>query len=308
MIKFVRSNNPKIKLKMKKYLLNGSLFIALIVFASCGGANKPSTEASADSIATVADEDTLPNETTYNIPSAIETFILLKNSGATFDKSLLNPSTNISKYVTNFSKAINLGVYSADLSLCLLYEQKQLMNTYLKNTSDLTASLNIEGEFMQSVAKRVTNNSANIDSLKKIVSEVNVSTNLFLGENKMNNTTAIMAVGGWIEAMYVISKIADKTQNKPIISLIADQKFVIKNLVSQLENYKSDKEIAALLADIQDISVIYNSLKQVTAQAVPKPAEEGIVSIGNNTSYELSTEQLKLILEKITALRNKITS
>ncbi len=282
--------------------------MAFIVLASCGGSTKPETETVADSLATVAMEDTLQDEVAYSIPSSIETFILLKNSGAAFDKSLLNPEKNISKYVSNFSKAVNLGVYSTDLSLCLLYEQKQHMNTYLKNTSELTASLNIDGEFIQAVTKRVSGNSSNLDSLKKIISEVNVSTNLFLSENKMNSTNVIMATGGWIEALYVVASIAEKSQNKNVISLIADQKYIIKNVISGLEAYKSDKEIASLLSDIQDIASIYQVIKQVSAKTTTKSEKGDMISVGNNTASELSEDQLNSILEKITTLRNKITS
>ena len=40
----------------------------------------------------------------YSIPSPIETASLLKKAGATFDKSYLNPTENVSKYTSTTSQ------------------------------------------------------------------------------------------------------------------------------------------------------------------------------------------------------------
>jgi hypothetical protein len=291
---------------MKKIVLNVSLLASIVLAVSCGESTKTADEATNVSAEMTTGEDTLQDEVVYNVPSPGETFSLLKGSGVPFDKSLLNPAGNISKYVTNFSKAVNLGVYSADLSISLLYEQKQETSIYLKNISELTAALNIDGNFIQSVAKRAASNSDKLDSLNKIVSEVSINSKLFLNDNKMNNTTALMTVGGWIESMYFITSTAEKSKKKELINLVTDQKFSVKNLISELEKFKSDKEIENLLVDLKGIAAIYDALKEAPATAAKTPEEKGVVSIGGNISLELSNEQLKSILEKTIALRNKI--
>jgi len=291
---------------MKKSISNFALFASLFLLAACGGSHKPNDETSEDSVEVVNDEDTLQSQVLYNIPSPSETFSLLKGSGASFDKSLLNPADKISKYVTNFSKATNLGVYSADLSFCLLYKQNQDVNIYMKNVSELTSALSIDGDFIQSAVKRINANTDNLDSLKEVISEVSINSKLFLSENKMNSTIAMMAAGNLVEAMYVVTNIAEKTKNKEIISLVADQKYSINNLIKELEKFQSDKGIADLLIDIKDVSGVYETLTQAPVTAANQSKDKGVVSIGDNTSLELSNEQLKLILKKITAVRNKI--
>ncbi len=123
----------------------------------------------------------------------------------------------------------------------------------------------------------------------------------------MSNTIAIMTSGAWIEAMYILTNIADKSKNKEIVGLVSDQKFTIKNLINELEKYKSDAEIAAMLAEIKDLASVFETLKSSTAAENTASKEKGMVSIGSNITYELSNEQLKLILNKITTLRNKLT-
>ena len=150
-------------------------------------------------------------------------------SGSTFDKALLNPSNKSSNYSSSFSKSINLGTYSTDLAFCFLYKQNQDFNNYLKNVSELTTALGIDGSYGQDVTKRLQSNSNNLDSLMNIVSEASLNADQYLKDNQRDNTTALIAAGAWVEAMHVIVNIADKKQNKDIISLVGDQKIVSSN-------------------------------------------------------------------------------
>ena len=293
---------------MKKAIKTISIFTVLVSVMSCGESSKTNNEMAADSVKTaVVAADVDDNAPLYNIPSPIETFTILKVSGATFDKSYLNPVKNIAKYNSSFSKAVNLGTYSADLSFCLLYKETSGVNVYLKNISELTTSLGIVDGFVQSVTKRLEANTSNSDSMMQIVSEATVNANLYLKENQRNSVTALITAGGWIEGMHFIVNMAVKTEKKEIIGLVAGQKNVLKNLIKMLEKSKSDSEVAGILADIKDISSIYDSLKPIQGKASASE-DKNIKSIGDNKSYDLSKEQLKSILEKVEALRNKLTN
>jgi hypothetical protein len=292
---------------MKKTIKTISLFTVLISIMSCGEPSKTANDMAVDSVKTVAPADVDDNAPLYNIPSPIETFTILKVSGATFDRLYLNPVKNITKYNSSFSKAINLGTYSADLSFCLLYKQNADVNVYLKNISELTNSLGIIDGFVQSVTKRLEANTNNSDSVMQIVSEATVNANLYLKENQRNNITALITAGGWIEGMHFLTNMAVKTEKKEIIGLVAGQKNVLKNLIKMLEKSKSDSEVAGVLIDITAISTIFDSLKPIQEKAVASE-NKNIKSIGDNKSYDLSNEQLKSILEKIEALRNKLTN
>jgi len=291
---------------MNKTIKTISLFTAFISLISCGESSKTPNEMAVDSVRVSPTSDVEMGSKLYNIPSPIETFTILKMSGATFDKSLLNSPKNITKYVSNFSKAVNLGTYSADLSFCLLYKENQDLNLYLKNVNDLTTALGIEGDFAESVTKRLEANANNTDSIMQIVSEASVDAYMYLKENQRNNTSVLITAGGWVEGMHFITDMATKTNKKEIVSLVASQKKVLKNLIKMLEKFESDAEIAAVIKDIQDISSIYDNLKPTQEKAVAS-ADKSIASIGNNQSYDLSAEQLKAITEKVESLRNKLT-
>ncbi len=288
-------------IRLTKYI---PLFIASLSLIGCGGSEKP-TENANDSTIVKTDIDTSKSVVFYNIPSPLETFTILKMSGSAFDKTVLNSTDKMPKYFSSFSKAVNLGVYSTDLSFCYLYKQSQDFNAYLKSINELTNALSIDGSYGVAVNKRLQSNSNNLDSLMAIVTEVGINAEQYLKDNQRNTATSSIAAGGWIEAMYIVTSIAEKTQKEDIVGLVGDQKIVLTNLINMLDQFKSDEEINSLLIDMKGIATIYESVNATQDQ--PVVSDKDIISVGNNTSYKLTKEQLKAILEKVTVLRNKIT-
>lgn len=280
-----------------------TVFTAAVSLISCGGSG--TSETPIDSTEVKNTIDTSKSVVFYNIPSPLETFTILKMSGSAFDKSVLNPTDKISKYISSFSKAANLGAYSTDLSFCYLYKQNQDFNNYLKNINELTNALSIDGSYGQEVNKRLQANSTNLDSLMAIVTEAGINADQYLKDNQRNTATATIAAGGWVEAMYIVATIADKTQKEEVIGLVGDQKIVLKNLMNMLEQFKADEEINALLVGMRDIASIYENVQ--ASQDKHITSDKDIISVGNNTSFKLSQDQLKSILEKVTVLRYKIT-
>src|SRR5258705_322261 len=98
------------------------LFIALVasyVFWACSGNKKNEEQAfletldSAAANAPVIDEQVI-SSILEQIPSPLETSVLLKQSGSRYNEDLLNTPGNVSKYNANFDRALNLGIYGTD--------------------------------------------------------------------------------------------------------------------------------------------------------------------------------------------------
>ena len=75
--------------------------------------------------------------------------------------------------------------------------------------------------------------------------------------------------------------------------------------MNMLEQFKTDEDINSILSDMRNIAVTYETIQ--ASQSTPLTSDKDIISVGNNTSFVVSKEQLKSILEKVTTLRNKIT-
>ena len=63
------------------------------------------------------------NNTLFSIPSPYEVSILMKKAGVEFNPNITNPVGNAQTYTDNFAKALNLGVYGADLAYLNMNEQ-----------------------------------------------------------------------------------------------------------------------------------------------------------------------------------------
>lgn len=291
--------------------LRYALFIAAaITVSSCGSSSSdPETANAPDSVSsTSSGKDTKAQNVFYSIPSPIETTSLLKGAGAKYNASYLNPIENVSKYSTAASRALNLGIYGSDLSFTSIFDQTQESMLYLRCTNKLATSLGISGAFDESTTSRIEANLENRDSLLTIISDSYWNADSYLKENGQPGVSALIIAGGWIEGLYIATEIAANTKNADIVKRIGEQKLSLDNLVALLESYKSSN------AGVNDMYNQFSELKKIYDAVPAQPAEttvstdkkSGVTTIGNNSNYTLTPEQLKAISDKAAEIRNKI--
>jgi hypothetical protein len=77
------------------------------------------------------------------LPSPLESAMLIKSAGGSFDPKFLNSIENTKLYTTNSSQALNLGIYTCDLSFASLYDQTQLIISYMNAAKKMADGLGI---------------------------------------------------------------------------------------------------------------------------------------------------------------------
>ena len=241
------------------------------------------------------------------IPSPLELSSIIKNAGATYDNSVLNPSEYVSNYVTSGSQALNLGVYGADLSYSSIFEQTQETSKYFMAAKELADELGITSAFGKSTVDRIQNNLNNRDSLIAIISDSYWEADAYLKENSRSNTSALVIAGGWIEALYISTKLADITDsNSEIISRIGEQKLTLNNLIPMLEKFSGDDvdEVVASLKDLQEtfmgVEITYERKESTTN------SETQLTTIQTTSKINIDEEQLASISDKIESIRTNI--
>ena len=127
--------------------------------------------------------------------------MLIKSAGARFDEALLNPVGNVNNYVTNKSMALNLGIYTCDLSFASLYEQTQLIIDYMNAAKKMADGLGILKAIEQSTIDRLEENINNSEVIMEIVSETFMNSNSYLEDNGQPAIAAMVLVGGWFEGL-----------------------------------------------------------------------------------------------------------
>ena len=244
----------------------------------------------------------------YATPSPVEAAALLKSSGAKFDPSNLNPVKNVSKYTTATARALNLGVYSTDLVYSNIFGQTQESAEYFRSANTLGSSLGIKDAFGENIFKRVKANIENKDSLMAIIAEASMDADAYFKENERVDASALVALGGWIEGLYISSKIAEKSKDQVLLNRIADQKHALGTLIALTDGITLDKETLPIQTQLKALKVNFDALQLQSDGAKPAAAKDkdGATTIGEKKHLVMTPEQFKDISEKAYQLRNSI--
>jgi hypothetical protein len=246
----------------------------------------------------------------YSLPSPMELSSLLQKSGSRFDKSNLHDLKAVEHYNTNDARALNLGIYGADLSYTSVFDQTQETMQYLKAAQKLSDALGISSAFNKDVVERIQTNMNNKDSLMNIISDSYLETDAFLNENERQNISALIISGGWIEGLYLASKMAfNAPKNDVLLGRIAEQKLSLDNLLGLLSAYQQHASIKDLSTQLNELKVIFGEveLQQGTTTVSVDPKSK-TTTIGSDAKANTLTEaQLKKIADKVAAIRTAIT-
>jgi hypothetical protein len=221
-----------------------------------------------DSLANAADssETVEESEVTYNLPSALQIAYVFKKSGAGFIPNLLNNKANATKYNTsNYKRATNFGIYSADLAYCLFNKKYQESKEYLKACKDIGSYLGLNQAFeSDNMAQRFDKNISNEDSVVKIVSNVQLKTDVMFEQNKQKHITVIAFTGAWTESMYIAIEAYAKDKNKKVLSSLMEQLLLSETLIKALKSHQtSEQEIPQLITSIEKINAEFNAISSV---------------------------------------------
>ncbi len=224
-----------------------------------------------------------------DIPFPFEMLENLHTSNVDYDQKVMNPVSNTAKYNQYNSKALNLGVYGADLAYVVTYEQFQQIGAYIKNAKKLAEDLNIPFAFNQNMMDRYSKFKDNKDSLTRIVYDSYNQVDKTLKGDERVGIAALVVTGSWLEGLYLSTQTfvnAEKTkENADLYKTISAQKKSLAIVVKLLDEYKEDPYIAQLITDLNDIVSSYSS------------ATSNVV---------LNEQELIVINKKVSKLRNKI--
>lgn len=279
-----------------------------LLFTGCGGNN----DADSDDAETEKVDSTKTNifkvdNTLFSVPSPIQTSLLIKKSGANYNKSMLNPVKNKSSYSTTNKKALNLGVYGADLGYVTIYEQTQDAIGYLQAVQSLANEIGVSGAFDQALMKRFETNLGNRDSLLSLVSVAYRSSDAYLKNNDRKDVGALILAGGWVESLYFSVNIAKESKNQEVINRIGEQKTSLENLIKLLTPYYNQEGYTEFIDGLIDLAYDFDGVQSRYNYVKPTvDVKNKITTINSKTDVIITDEQLKAISEKVQNLRNQI--
>lgn len=282
--------------------------LASVLLYSCGDPKPSETETGDD----LPDTDTVKavalnvGGELFSIPSPIQTALLIQKSGISYDKSILNAGSKNSQYSSDYSRALNLGIYGADLGYVSMYNQTQDALGYLGALKTLADKLGVSSAFDQSTMKRINDNISNKDSMLVLVGIAYRASDAYLKTNKRTEISSLILTGGWIESMnFSISAYKAKSTDE-IKYRIAEQKQALGSIIKLLKSHELP-DAADLILDLEDLAKIYDGITTKYNFVEPTTDEaKKMTYINSTTEIVISKEQLDNISTKVLALRNKI--
>lgn len=281
---------------------------AMLLFTACGGGEEKAD--GKDDLVEVPDtiKTTVVNVggELFSIPSPMQTALLIQKSGIAYDKSILHAHNKVNTYSTDFARALNLGIYGADLGYVSLYNQNQDALGYLTALKQLADKLGVSSAFDNNTMKRIESNISNKDSLMVLVGVVYRSSDAFLKNNQRNDVSSLILTGGWLESMHFSLSAYSTKPSEDMKRRIAEQKQSLISLVKILSKFESE-EIKSLTAQLEDLSKVYETIDLKYNFVEPTTdTTRKVTYINSTTEVVISDEQVKDIVKKVQDIRNKI--
>jgi hypothetical protein len=248
----------------------------------------------------------------YSLPSPLETAMLIKNAGASYDGDLLNKVENTSKYNTNLKMALNLGIYTTDLSYASLFDQTQATLSYINAAKKMADGLEILDAIDEATISRLEENINNRDVIIDIISETLLNSNSFLEDKGLQNTSAIILVGGWVEGLHIATSLVPpgaNLQTDKLVERIVDQKLSLNIVVSLLENNKDNPEVQVLLKDVGELKAIYDKISIVQSEITPvDDPNTNVTMLKSESTIKITKEVFDELAKKVKELRTRYIS
>ncbi len=236
-----------------------TLLISVIFFACAPSQNDGTAE---DANEAGENAEVKDNKLIYPLSTPVEITHMLIAAQASYLPNVTNAKENIDRYDSEKKQALNLGIYGADLSYLSTYNQIQETNFYLSNIQKLSDQLGIANAFDQTIADRIEQNIDNKDSLHAIITGSFESTYESLNENGMGDISVLVLAGGWIEGLYLATQIAATSgNNTEIISIIAQQKEPLSQLLATLNLYKDKPNVVEIIQQLTEVKAHFENIE-----------------------------------------------
>jgi len=249
-------------MKTKDSLLSiTAVFIIIsVILCGCKNTTKTGQDVSTETDSLKQKEELVEEVIKYPLPTSYEVMNMINKAKVGYTFGITNKIENVDKYLTEKTKALNLGIYGADLSYASTYFMEQETMWYLEASKKIIDDLEITSAFNKTFAQRIENNIQNKDSLIEIISDSFYDTYIFLNKNNKDDLSLLVISGSWIEGLYLTTTICSLSENnEDFIDIINNQKNSLVTLIGLLESNNDNQDITDVLTDLYAIKEIYDT-------------------------------------------------
>ena len=286
--------------------------IAAISFLAVSCANADSDQAIVEEevveeVVNEVSEDPI-DDIFYQVPSPNDLFNVLKDADISYNKDILNDLSLVETFNTKKSKALNFGVYAADLAYVSSLGQIGDASNFFETIRALSKELEIENAMNDVIYARIQENldASNPDSLFSLSNETYYKAYAYLDDNDRGDVLGMIVIGGWIEGLNIILNIQEYEENSDVVQRIADQRLTLENLLvftSRIQNEDLDN----IISELAPIEELFSSLEvSEEADFSAETSEEGVMMFGGGSTVSINEEQFNKLKSIVGDLRASI--
>ncbi len=197
----------------------------------------------------------------YPLPTSAEVIKMLSDLDVGYQFGLTNPKESASKYISSYSRSVNMGVFGADLSYCTLYNINQEVINYLNAIRTIANELNMSKIYDETLYDRIKANVDKKDELVLILTDAFNKTYSYLAENEQQNLALLVVGGAWVEGMYLTCNVSEAAyQVAGISENLLTQKKSFDMYLEITKPYQTDPYISDFLKKLEPIKKVYAGL------------------------------------------------
>jgi len=241
---------------VRNYVIVSVLSVIVIGAGSCR--NRATSEQSQIEIDQRQMIEQQIEESVYPLPTSADVIKMLTELDVGYIIGISNPLENASKYLTSKSRAINLGIYGADLSYATLYNVQQVVINYLNAIRVLANELNLGQVYDESLYNEIRDNFDNRDELVKILTNAFNNTYTFLSNNNQESLAMLVVGGAWLEGMYITTNISESVYHvEGIVRVLLEQKKSFELYLEIAKPYAEDPLVSEFIKELKPIEEVY---------------------------------------------------
>jgi uncharacterized membrane-anchored protein YhcB (DUF1043 family) len=248
---------------MKKIFTGIILPILIISLAGCTSCKdrKSVKEQKKVELNQVKTLDNQIEENVYPLPSSAEVIKMLTQLEVGYIIGISNPVENTKKYFSSTTRAINLGVFGADLSYATLYNIQQEVINYLSAIRSLANELNMSKIYNEELYTKIKQNFDNREELVKILTNSFNDTYSYLSENDQQPLALLVVGGAWVEGMYLTTHVSEAAyQVAGISKVLLEQKKSFELYLEITKPYLTEPSVGDFVKVLDPIRKVYEGL------------------------------------------------
>ena len=202
-------------------------------------------------------------EFVYPLPTSFEVIKMINDLEIGYDIGVSNLTENADKYFIEAKKAINLGVYGADLAYASTYQMKQEVMLFLETSRKLADDLGIASIYNEELVSEVENSIDKKEELVELITNSFYDIYSQLNKNGKANLALLGVAGSWVEALFITTQVsANVYHNIGLVKIIHKHKTSLETLMDILNDNNGDEKIDKMIKELTPLYNIYETVDE----------------------------------------------